>query len=210
MRSWAFSGGVTVPVEGNCRVFAFGVLASQTPMWLTSQLSRGDLWCIMFCLLFKTMYANFLEMFRLLAHEKNFNCFSGLVMGTGTGIPGGYAGKGTDRVFCTRGHTHTHTRHTRTLHGGYTAHFYFFNWFQTNLFHFIPFLVTESSHVTTVTSTATTTSTARAPMTTTNNSEHPKMDDNNDNNDKNNNNTKTMRRERVKKGPRDATTSLGP
>ena len=41
MRSWAFSGGVTVPLEGNCRVFAFGVLALQTPMWLTSQLSRG-------------------------------------------------------------------------------------------------------------------------------------------------------------------------
>ena len=59
-------------------------------------------------------------MFRLLAHEKNFNCFSGLVMGTGTGIPGEYGGKGMDRVFCTQGHTHTHTRHTRTLHGGYT------------------------------------------------------------------------------------------
>ena len=63
MWSWAFSGGVTVPVEGNCRVFAFGVLASQTPMWLTSQHSRGDLWCIMFCLLFKTMYANFWRCF---------------------------------------------------------------------------------------------------------------------------------------------------
>ena len=63
MRSWAFSGGVTVPVEGNCRVFAFGVLASQTPMSLTSQLSRGDLWCIMFRLLFKTMYANFWRCF---------------------------------------------------------------------------------------------------------------------------------------------------
>ena len=35
MRSWAFSGGVTVPVEGNCRDSSFGVLASQTPLWLT-------------------------------------------------------------------------------------------------------------------------------------------------------------------------------
>ena len=70
MRSWAFSGGVTVPVEGNCRVFAFGVLASQTPMWLTSQLSRGDLWCIIFCLLFKTMYANFWRCFVCLPMKK--------------------------------------------------------------------------------------------------------------------------------------------
>ena len=35
MRSWAFSGGVMVPVEGNCRDSSFGVLDSQTPLWLT-------------------------------------------------------------------------------------------------------------------------------------------------------------------------------
>jgi hypothetical protein len=48
-----------------------------------------------------------------------------LVMDTGTGIPGGYTGKGIagtdkDSYFCILHYTRTHTRHTRTHNDGFT------------------------------------------------------------------------------------------